>query len=144
MNSQNNRDNGHVQEIRSGAHVLAIIYRSGLPADGVKFLTPPDYPLQVGILDHKEGKRVSLHKHQHNVVSTDALHEFLYFEKGEADVEVGDDEWNIVQKTTLRQGDMILFVQGCHRLDIKPGARIVEVKQGPYQGDERAKIIHSP
>ncbi|MBU6390489.1 hypothetical protein KGQ31_02985, partial [Patescibacteria group bacterium] len=65
--------------------------------------------------------------------------EFLYVEKGEVEVTVASSDWKPVETLTLTSGDSILFVSGVHGMKIKPGSRLIEVKQGPYPGKANAK-----
>jgi len=131
----------NIREIKDGEKVLAIVYSKKLKAEGARFLTPESYPLQVGLLEHKDGKDVPLHRHPlfaYNVTNTQEL---LYIERGSAEIVVTDDDWKEIGKTKLGKGDFILFVAGGHKVDIGKGSRIIEVKQGPYPGDKVAKIF---
>jgi len=41
----------------------------------------------------------------------------------------------------LKAGDFMLSVAGGHAFSIEKGSRLIEVKQGPYPGDKRAKVF---
>ena len=123
-----------------GDKILALVFSKELLPDGVQFLTPVDYPLQVGLQDYKADKTVELHRHPpiKRVIKT--TQEMVYVEKGSAQVTVVAEDWRPVDEVVLSAGDFILFVAGGHGLKIKKGSRLIEVKQGPYPGDDRAKI----
>jgi mannose-6-phosphate isomerase-like protein (cupin superfamily) len=130
-----------IQEIKDGDNTIAIIYRRDIPADNVKFLTPETYPLQIGILDHKDGKFVEAHYHPHHKYNVVNTQEFLYVEKGTMDLVIYNADWEEKTKATLTQGDYALFVDCGHSVNFHPNTRVIEIKQGPYPGDDKAKIF---
>ena len=124
--------------------VLAIIFPKGLTAEGVRFLTPEDYLLQVGLLEHKNGRQVPPHRHRDlvDIPNTHKSQEFIYVVGGQGIlVKIFNDAWEEIDQATLAAGDSILFVSGGHSLDIPPGCRLLEIKSGPYPGDRAAKIF---
>ena len=128
-----------MREITHNGKILAIVFSKNLPVDGVRFLTPNDYPLQIGLMEHKAGKNVPLHIHRDMKYNVTTTQEFLYVIKGSAEVTIATLEWETVEKFKLKAGDFVLFVSGAHGVDIKKGSRLIEVKQGPYPGDKYAK-----
>lgn len=121
---------------------LAIIWPQKISSDGgVKFLTPDDYPLQIGLIQHKEDKIIKAHKH----AEIDAhikcqMQEFIYVEKGKVKVKIYDNGFSLIKTIMLRQGDFMLQISGGHEFFIYKNSRLIEVKQGPYSGQEKAKI----
>ena len=127
--------------ISGGGKLLAKIFSHKLEADGVKFLTDANYVFQVGLIQHKEAKDVRLHKHA--VIDARVRcqsQEFIYIERGRVEVAFYDDNFKPVSTATLGRGDFMLQVSGGHEFRIHKGARLIEVKQGPYLGDRKAKI----
>lgn len=120
---------------------LAHIFRHSLKADGVKFLTPSDYSLQLGLIEHPTGKEIRDHIHRQDIkYKVDTTQEFLYIESGSVEVTLYTNIWKVVKQTVLNAGDFILFVSGGHGLKVLKKCRIIEIKQGPYPGDKDAKI----
>lgn len=133
-----------VQEFKSkDGRVLAMLFKHGLEAQGVRFLTPENFPLQLGILDHPQGKNVPMHLHEELKATVKAVHEVLYVEKGRAHIELADESWEPIGKTTIEAGDMFLICGAAHAVNIEKGSRIIEVKHGPYTGPDYAKIFKS-
>ncbi len=133
-----------IREIKDKTHkTVALYYSKDLSADGsIRFLTPQSYPLQIGLIEHRDGKKVVPHIHRDLFYDVNTTQEFIYVEKGEnIAVTVFDTDWAEIEKLTMSSGDSILFVGGGHSLDIPPGCRLIEVKQGPYPGDKLAKIF---
>lgn len=125
--------------IKHQGKTLAIVFSKNTPANGVRFLTPTHYPLQLGLINHPKGKNVALHIHKDMRYKVNTTQEFLYVVKGKVHITIATKQWKIVKKFPLSSGDFILFVSGAHGVDIKKGARLIEVKQGPYPGDDYAK-----
>jgi len=133
-----------VREIKDKNNkTVALFYSKNVSAEGsIKFLTPQSYPLQIGLIEHSEGKRVVPHIHRDLFYDVNTTQEFIYVEKGEnIAVTIFDHDWAEIEKVKMSSGDSILFVGGGHSLDIPPGCRLFEVKQGPYPGDKLAKVF---
>ena len=129
--------------ITHNKEILAMFYSKDISANGsIKFLTPAEYPIQIGLIEHANGKKVVPHIHRDLFYDINTTQEFLYIEKGRGIVAtIFTKDWIEVEKVTLNAGDSILFVGGGHGVDIPSGCRILEVKQGPYPGDAQAKIF---
>lgn len=131
----------NILEIKDKNKTLALFYSAKLKADGVRFLTPPNYPLQVGLLEHKNGRNVPPHQHRDLKYNVNTTQEFLYLEKGQADVVIYNKKWAKIKNITMKKGDFILFVSCGHSVKIYKNSRIIEIKQGPFPGDKKAKIF---
>ena len=133
--------NKHIQEIKDGKKVIAMFISGKLRADGVKFLTPLNYPLQIGLLQHKKGKIVPPHYHPHLPYKVTNTQEFLYVVKGSMEVTIYTKNWKKKAKKKLRTGDAALFVDCGHSVIFSKNSRVIEIKQGPYPGDKKAKVF---
>jgi hypothetical protein len=123
--------------------ILAIFFSKDVKAEkGISFLTPESYPLQIGLIEHQDGRQVPPHIHRNLAYNVKTSQEFIYVEKGQnIIVKIFSSDWVEVDKIIMSAGDFILFVGGGHSLDIPPACRLLEVKQGPYPGDKLAKIF---
>lgn len=122
---------------------IAHVFFHRIKAHGVRFLTPVSYTLQLGLIEHPSGKIIRDHIHRQDIkYKVDTTEEFLYIEKGKVKVKLFSPKWEELEGVTLKSGDFILFVSGGHGLEIKEDCRIIEIKQGPYPGDKRAKLFH--
>lgn len=129
-----------METITHEGKTLAMVFRSSIETDSIKFLTPTEYPLQIGLLQHKGGKYVPHHFHNHFAYNVTTTHEILYVEKGDVTVEITDFNWKPIKSLFLHKGDMILLMDGGHSVMCHEGSRIWEIKQGPYPGDSVAKV----
>lgn len=130
-----------IQEIKDKGQVVAIVWRKRLKAKGARFLTPQNYTLQVGLLEHPKGKKIPAHRHPNIKYNVGTTQEFLYIESGQVETTLYRDNWSVIRKLKLNAGDFILTVSGGHGFKVLKPARIIEIKQGPYPGDAKAKIF---
>jgi hypothetical protein len=120
---------------------IAHIFYRNIKAQGVKFLTPDSYTLQLGLLEHPKGKIIRDHMHRQDIkYKVNTAQEFLYVEKGSVKIRLFGPAWQKLRSVTLNAGDFVLFVSGGHGLEILKKCRMIEVKQGPYPGESLAKI----
>jgi hypothetical protein len=128
-----------VFEVKDGQQVIAVVIPAGTPVDRIRFLTPPDYPFQVGLLRHPSGHRIGAHGHTKLRIETDIFQEFLYIQSGRVRIDLYGLADRLLTSVELTANDAILFVEGAHGLTMLEPTRILEVKQGPYPGDKLAK-----
>jgi hypothetical protein len=130
----------NIERIEADGILYAMIFRRELAVgDGVQFLTPNDYPLQLGLIERKAGYAFRPHIHNDFRYEVNTTQEFLYVERGRILARIFDNDWNVVTETEVRAGDFLLSVCGGHSFDVLEDVRLIEVKQGPYPGDSYAK-----
>jgi len=130
-----------VRTVHDGRVVIALVIPADAPADGVRFITPPSYPFQVGILVHKNGTVLEAHGHKKLKIEMDVFQEILVVQSGRVAVALYGLQAQLLETVELQAGDAILFVDGGHGIRMLTDARILEVKQGPYPGDALAKVL---
>ena len=127
--------------IKSKKGIMAMVFKKTLKAKGVKFLTPADYTLQLGLLEHPKGRVLKDHQHNPKVKYwVNTTQEFLYIEKGKVKVKFFDDGWGLVTEEILTSGDFLLHISGGHGFEVLEKCRMIEIKQGPYPGEKMAKV----
>jgi len=127
--------------IRNNKQIIALVFKKTIKADGVRFLTPRNYSLQLGLIEHPKGKIIKEHIHRKDIeYKVNTTQEFLFIQKGKVLIKLYSDKWISIKNIILTSGDFILFVSGGHGLKILSKSRIIEVKQGPYPGENNAKI----
>jgi hypothetical protein len=127
--------------IKKNGKIIALVFKKGIKAKGVRFLTPEDYTLQLGLLMHPKGKTLKAHQHNPNVKYwVNTTQEFLFLEKGKVKAKFFDDGWLLVAEEILTAGDFLLHVSGGHGFEVLEKCRMIEVKQGPYPGEKVAKV----
>lgn len=126
---------GTIQFIKKKQVLLAIVMRSDYSCEGVNFITPDDYSQQVAYMHHPTGKIIDAHRHNmvhRNVVMTQ---EVLFIKKGKLRVDFYDSYEDYLESVILKGGDIILLVSGGHGFTVLEEVEMIEVKQGPYSGD---------
>ena len=130
---------GMVEEVKKKEKLLAMIIRSNYQCEGVDFITPNEYSQQVAYMHHPTGKVIDAHVHNlvyRNVVFTQ---EVLIIKKGILRVDFYDEYEDYLESRDLYAGDIILLVSGGHGYKVIEEVEMVEVKQGPYSGEQDKK-----
>ena len=90
-------------------------------------------------MHHPTGKIIDAHVHNlvhRNVVLTQ---EVLIIKKGILRVDFYDEYEDYLESRNLYAGDIILLVSGGHGFKVIDEVEMIEVKQGPYSGDQDKK-----
>lgn len=130
---------GNIEEVKKKDKLIAMIIRNNYECDGVDFITPNEYSQQVAYMHHPAGKVIDAHVHNmvhRNVVLTQ---EVLFIKKGTLRVDFYDEYEDYLESKDLHTGDIILLVSGGHGFQALEEVEMVEVKQGPYAGDQDKK-----
>ncbi len=130
-----------VKRITSGDLVLALVVRHNFATPGANFFTPPDWPQQLGMLVYEKGKKIAPHKHRSCKRETETFTEVLILVAGRIKIDLFDPENRLAESVILEPGDSILFAAGGHAVEVLENARILEVKQGPYIGQEEKEFL---
>ena len=125
----------HVETIVDGLESIALIIRAGFDEPGLHFFTPPHFSQQVAVMRHPQGKKLG--PHVHNLVSRQVLHtqELLLIRKGSVKVSLYSSQRRYLCSPVLTSGDVILLCGGGHSFEMLEETTMIEVKQGPYAGD---------
>ena len=129
-----------IEKVEWQGKTLALILRARFDKEGVNFVTAEDNPIQLGILKHRQGVKIKPHIHRASAKVINSVQEVLHIEYGRVEVDFYDDGEKI-RTTILNMGDTILLISGGHGFDILEDSKIIEVKQGPYEGVERDKKL---
>jgi len=103
-------------------------------------LTPNDYTLQLGLIEHPSGTIIRDHVHNPEIkYNVNTTQEFLYLEKGRVKAKIFTSDFKLVEEVMLEPGDFMLHVGGGHGFEVLKKCRLIEIKQGPYPGPEHVK-----
>ena len=130
-----------IKQIKYKKNIFAYIIKIS-NKNGVNFSTPKEITQQVGILNHKKGHKISPHIHFKNLRKIVYTTEVLVILKGKVRVDFFDKHKKYLFSKILNKNDIIIFVDGGHGFEILQNAKIIEVKQGPYN-DVKDKVIFS-
>lgn len=129
-----------VEFFRAGQQLLAILVRESASSDTkYNFLTEQSEPLQLGVNFYRAGEAIESHTHLPRDIRIDRVQEMLVIGKGKTRLTLFDDERRQVAETVLGSGDLVLLLSGGHGFEILEDTKILEVKQGPYDGKNQDK-----
>jgi hypothetical protein len=125
-----------MEQIQSKGELLAIILRRDFKSSGIHFLTPGEFSQQLAYMAHPTGKQIEAHVH--NPVKREVFYtqEVLIIKRGRLRVDFYDEHRNYLSSRILDAGDVILLVRGGHGFEVLEEIEMIEVKQGPYVGDQ--------
>jgi len=116
--------------------LLSIIIRADFKKEGIHFFTPDQFSQQLGYMNRPKGYVID--PHVHNVVSREVklMKEVLFIKSGKVRVDFYDDNQNYIKSRLLFKGDVILLASGGHGFEMLEPSEMIEVKQGPYAGEQ--------
>ena len=124
------------ENIVHDGRVLAVLLRHDFNRPGIHFFTPGDFSQQLGYMNRPEGHVIP--PHVHNTVTREVhfTKEVLIIKSGRVRVDFYDDDQNYLESRVLVTGDVLLLAYGGHGFEMLEPTEMIEVKQGPYAGDE--------
>jgi hypothetical protein len=128
--------NQQIETITHGLEAIALIVRRDYDEPGIHFFTPPTFSQQVACMTHEKGKTIE--PHLHNMVARQVLYtqEALFIRMGRVTVHLYSSQREYIGCRTLESGDVILLCGGGHSFEMLEKTSMIEVKQGPYGGNE--------
>jgi len=125
-----------VEKITHESSLLAIIIRSSFKMDGIEFFTPDEFSQQLAYMNRPAGYRIE--PHVHNKVQREVFYtqEVLFIKKGKVKIDFYDNDKNHIDTRILETGDVIMLASGGHGFEMLEPTEMIEVKQGPYAGED--------
>ncbi len=122
---------------------LGIIIRAQFQKNGIEFFTNDEDSQQLGYMNRPEGYVIA--PHRHNLVPREVhlTQEVLFIKSGKVRVDFYTDAQHYLTSRVLNQGDVVLLADGGHGFKMLEQSEIIEVKQGPYCG-EQDKVRFDP
>ena len=131
-----------VEQITHAGKLLAIIVPSGFQREGIEFFTLNEFSQQLAYMNRPAGYRIRAHLHnpvRREVVFTQ---EVIFVRSGKVAVEFYSEEREYVGQRIVASGDVVMLVSGGHGLKMLEPSEIIEVKQGPYTGDQDKELFN--
>lgn len=123
----------------NGMELLALLVRDSYAGYETKFFTASEAPLQVGCIHHHHGHVVPAHTHRPRRREVMHTQEVLIVRSGIIKVTLYDFKGIEVTHRVLYRGDLILLA-GPHKIEFLQEGWLFEVKQGPYDPEEKVPI----
>jgi hypothetical protein len=127
--------------VHDGVMLAIIIHRDASPAQ-TTFVTAGDATLQLGFIVYGAGGTIARHVHrpvQRRVVGTP---EALVVRRGRCELDVYTPEPGKEKIATreLGAGDVVLLLAGGHGFRVLEDTVLLEIKQGPFVPDDKARF----
>ena len=123
----------NIERIYNGEELLSVIIRDNYHAQGITFITPDDFPHQLGYMNREKDYVIVPHIHNKVPRNVDYTQETL-IKSGVVRVDFYTQEQQYLESRLVYKGDIILLAAGGHGFKMIQPAEIVEIKQGPYAG----------
>jgi len=131
-----------IEVIQTENQELAIILRAEFKKEGIHFFTPNELSQQLAYMHHPAGKIIQPHVHNPVLREVTYTQEVLFIKKGKLRVDFYNDNQQYLESRILESGDVILLVTGGHGFEVLEEIEMIEVKQGPYVGEqEKTRFI---
>lgn len=125
----------HVEQIRFGDQLYAIIVRASFREPGIHFFSTPELSQQLAFMSHPQGKIIEPHRHNKVTREVHYTQEVLLIQKGKLQVDFYTVEETYLESRVLCAGDIILLCSGAHGFHVLEPLEMFEIKQGPYSGE---------
>ncbi len=125
-----------IEKIEYAGQLFAIIISHRFNERGIHFFTANELSQQLAYMRHPGGKIIE--PHVHNPVPREVIYtqEVLFIKSGKVRVDFYSNDQVYVESRTLETGDTILLATGGHGFEMLEETEMIEVKQGPYTGEE--------
>ncbi|MEE1945135.1 hypothetical protein VRU48_08450 [Pedobacter sp. KR3-3] len=134
-----------IEQITHHNNLLAIIIRANYKKEGISFFTPGDFSQQLGYMNRAKGYVIDPHVHNLVERKVTLTQEALYVKTGKVRVDFYDDDRTYLESRIVETGDVILLAAGGHGFEMLEDTEMIEIKQGPYCGDEdKVRFEHKP
>lgn len=132
-----------IDNIEYNGRQYAIIIRNDHHGEGIEFLTDGDYSQQLAYMHHMPGKIIDAHVHNREVRHVEYTQEVLVIKKGVLRVDFYQDNQEYIESVLVKSGDIIMLVSGGHGFKVIEELEMIEIKQGPYLGEnDKTRFTH--
>ena len=125
-----------IEQIKHKEEIIAIIIRHNYKKAGIEFFTPDDFSQQMAYMNHKKDYIIKPHLHNKVTREVHYTQEVLVIKSGRLRVDFYDNNKEYLESRELNAGDVILLASGGHGFKVLEDMEMIEIKQGPYSGDQ--------
>ena len=115
---------------------IALILRADYTKDGIVFFTPNNFSQQLAYMNRPAGYMIAPHVHNRVIREVHYTQEVLFIKKGKVKIDFYNQAREFLESTVVSTGDVILLAGGGHAFTMLENTEIIEVKQGPYVGEQ--------
>lgn len=133
--------NTELEYISSNNMMYCIIARASLSPEKTKFVTSEDDNVQLGYIVYGDGKEIRRHKHLQIKRSLQGTSEVLIIKNGICEIDIYDTQDELIATRQLNCGDVVVILAGGHGFRMLEDTVLIEIKQGPYFGDNEKEYF---
>jgi quercetin dioxygenase-like cupin family protein len=130
-----------IETISHQGKLLCILIPADPAPETTEFYTSPAAPLQVGKIVYSAGSTISRHSHPDNGRQITVTSEVLLVQKGRMIVDIYAEDHTLLCSRQMSTGDVVVFSAGAHGFHFLEDTVLLEVKQGPYDGDKDKEVF---
>lgn len=123
-------------KIEDENELIAMIIPVEHKSAGIEFFTPEEFTQQLAYMNRPSGYVIE--PHLHNRVKREVYYtkEALFIRSGKVRVDFYNENKVYLKSNILNAGDVILLAKGAHGFEMLEESDIIEIKQGPYVGEQ--------
>ena len=128
-----------VREFRYKGKLVAVLYTNGFQKVGKHaiFLSDPKSSLQIGGGVYPKNHLGEAHEHDRRKALKAHYEELLHLDRGKMRVNLYGDDRNKFASFLMQTGDTVHFISGGHSFHMLTSCKCIEIKQGPYMGQNK-------
>jgi hypothetical protein len=129
------------KEIRDKKILYAFIIKKDFSKQGLTFLTPDSYALQLGFWHLDDGTHLKSHICIQSKKIIERTQELIHVLAGRVKVSIYKKNGELVESFTAEEGDTVFHANGGHGYKIlENGTKVIEIKNGPFTRAENKQI----
>jgi mannose-6-phosphate isomerase-like protein (cupin superfamily) len=117
-------------------NLIAIIVPHHFKKKGIEFFTPDDFSQQLAYMNRPKGYKITPHVHLPVPRQVLYTRETLFIKSGKVKIDFYSEKKQYLKSVTVTAGDVIFIASGGHGFTMLEDSEMIEVKQGPYPGEE--------
>jgi hypothetical protein len=130
-----------IETIEFGGTTYAEIIRGDVRVSKTTFFSPAESSFQFGLLAHEAGFVEPPHYHAPTTRTITDLQQMFVVQRGVVAVQLFSDAGDLLREVVLGPGDAIVLIHGVHAIRVIEDMQCISVKQGPFLGTERDKVM---
>ena len=99
---------------------------------GVDFVTPNYFSLQLGFISHKKNYFIKPHTHKKFLRKINKTTEILFIKSGILRVDFYENNKKYLFSYLIKKNQILILIDGSHGFKVIKSCRVIEVKQGPF------------
>ena len=115
--------------------LIALIIKNNYTNEGINFFTDNSSPQQIAFMKHPKDKVVLAHVHNEIKREVSITQETLILKKGKMRLDLYTEDKEYLESHIMEAGDIVFLASGGHGIKTLEEIEMIEVKQGPYLGE---------